>query len=214
VKEPLSDIERQVYLYLIDYLAAHTYQPSVREMALHFGIRSTRSVANVLRSLERKGYVEKSSSRSRGLKLVGVAAPSRTIPVPCYSRIADSHPALRDANLDGWLTFDRSLVPNPDVFILRVKKASAGSGGSVRSGDLAMVDPSSPALDGALVLARVEDRAVIRIINHRASITALLSGGDAEPEILLSPASDFQIVGVVAAIFRWTAVQGGGTDDP
>jgi len=55
--DPLTPLERKVYHYLIDFLAEHTYQPSVREIGQRFQIRSTKTVAAILQSIADKGYI-------------------------------------------------------------------------------------------------------------------------------------------------------------
>jgi len=202
--EPLSDMERKVYLYLIDFLTDHTYQPSVRDIAAQFGIRSTKTVASLLSALERKGYIEREASRSRGLHLVGVSAPSRVIPVPRYLRLATERPALRDENRGGFVTFDRRFIPNADVFVLQATKTSADGAHGVLPGDYTLIDPTSPATDGVIVLARVGQSALIRTIDHRGANTVLISVNAEEPELVLGPASDFEIVGVVCGVLRAT----------
>ena len=195
-------MERRVYLYLLDFLSEHTYQPSVRDIAQQFGIRSTKTVAVLLDALERKGYLERESNRSRGLRLLGLAAPSRVIPVSRVLRIASEHPALRDENREGFITFDRRFVPNSEVFVMRADAISAAGARGILAGDYVLVDPSSPATDGSTVLARVGQDALIRTIDHRGATTVLIAWDSAEEELLLGPASDFEIVGVVCGVMR------------
>src|SRR5687768_9562115 len=44
--EPLTNQEQQVYHYLLDFLAENTYQPSIRDIAKQFGIKSTKTVSD------------------------------------------------------------------------------------------------------------------------------------------------------------------------
>jgi repressor LexA len=202
VSEPLSALERSIWLYLIDFLAEHTYQPSIREIATQFNLKSTKTVVGLLESLESKGYITRESSRARGITLIGVAAATQTVPVPCYLRLADARPALRDENRDGYMTFDRRFVPNADVFVLLASAESVRGARSVEEGDFIMVDPSSPANDGALVVARVASDTIVRTIEHRGATTLLMSQNREEPEIPLTPTSDFEIVGIVVGLLR------------
>ena len=50
--EPLTQLERRVYHYMIDFLAENTYQPSIREIAKRFRIKSTKTVSDILQSLD------------------------------------------------------------------------------------------------------------------------------------------------------------------
>jgi repressor LexA len=205
LNEPLTPLERKVYLYLLDYLSDHTYQPSIRDIAREFAIRSTKTVSAILGELERKGYIKRDASRSRGMELVGLAPPSRVIPVPVLLRLASESPALREENKEGYLTFDRRFVPNADVFVMRVDENSAHGARGVLPGDYTLVDPNSPATDGSTVLARVGQDTVIRLIEHRGASTVLLSTDPDDRELILGPQSDFEIVGVVCGVMRSTS---------
>ena len=46
--EPLTNVERKVYHYLIDFLSENTYQPSVRDIGAKFRIKSTKTVSELL----------------------------------------------------------------------------------------------------------------------------------------------------------------------
>ena len=105
--EPLTQLERRVYHYMIDFLAENTYQPSIREIAKQFKIKSTKTVSDLLHALERKGYIERDESRSRGVRLIGFAAAGHTQPVPYYGRIHAGEPALLPEHRKGFITLDR-----------------------------------------------------------------------------------------------------------
>ena len=91
---PLTDIERKIYHYLLDFLTENTYQPSVRDIGAKFQIRSTKTVSELLQSLANKGYIERDPSRSRGVRLLGYEGTSRTRPVPYYLGLGTGEPAL------------------------------------------------------------------------------------------------------------------------
>src|SRR5882757_1566818 len=113
--EPLTPLERRVYHYLIDFLAENTYQPSIREIARKFRIRSTKTVSDLLHGIEHKGFIARGESRSRGVRLIGVAAAGETQPVPFYGQVHAGEPALLDEHRKGHITFDRRFLPGDDV---------------------------------------------------------------------------------------------------
>src|SRR5512146_1368679 len=117
---PLTLLEQQVYHYLIDFLAQNTYQPSIREIAREFHIKSTKTVSDLLHALATKGYIERDESRSRGVRLLGFAAAGATQPVPYYGKVAAGEPALLPDHRQGYVTVDRRFLPSDDVFMLRV----------------------------------------------------------------------------------------------
>ena len=50
-RAPLTPVEQEVYRFLLDFLSTRTFQPSVREIAKHCRIPSTKSVTDLLASL-------------------------------------------------------------------------------------------------------------------------------------------------------------------
>jgi repressor LexA len=70
--EELSKIERRILDFVVDYLRKNTYQPSIREIAGRFGIKSTKTVSEYLRSMDEKGYIQRDESRSRGIRILGL----------------------------------------------------------------------------------------------------------------------------------------------
>ena len=72
--EPLSPLEQKVYHYLIDFLAENTYQPSIRDIARKFRIKSTKTVSDLLHALAVKGYIQRDRARSRGVKVPSIVS--------------------------------------------------------------------------------------------------------------------------------------------
>src|SRR4051812_10996661 len=152
--EPLTQLERRVYHYMIDFLAENTYQPSIREIAKKFRIKSTKTVSDLLHSLANKGYIERDESRSRGVRLLGFAASGATQPVPYYGKIHAGEPALIPEHRLGYVTLDRRFLPSENTFMLKVKGESM-TGRGILDGDFVLVSPSARAKDGDIVAARI-----------------------------------------------------------
>lgn len=143
----LTPVERKVYHYLLDFLAQNTYQPSVREIGREFRIRSTKTVAEILKALQRKGYIERHPSRSRGVRLLGYEGARRAMSVPPYDNGAAPDPG------GAHLTLDRRFLPNECVFYVKVAGDDA-SRHSILDGDYVLVDPETAAAAGDLVIER------------------------------------------------------------
>src|ERR1700741_101962 len=159
--EPITQLERRVYHYMIDFLAENTYQPSIREIAKKFRIKSTKTVSDLLHSLAHKGYIERDESRSRGVRLLGFASAGATQPVPCYGRIHAGEPALLPEHRTGYITLDRRYLPSDDVFLLKVKGDSM-TGRCIADGDFVLVSPSTSAKDGDIIAARLGDDSTVK----------------------------------------------------
>ena len=199
--EPLTQLEQQVYHYLIDFLAQNTYQPSIREIAREFHIKSTKTVSDLLHALEHKGYIERDESRSRGVRLLGFSAAGGSQPVPYYGTVHAGTPVVLSDDRKGFITMDRRFLPAGDVFFLRVEGDSM-SGRGVLDGDYVMVSPSAPPQDGDIVSARIGAKATVKTFRQRAGAIVLEPAKAGEREITIVPGQDAAIVGVVCGVFR------------
>lgn len=197
--EPLTQLERRVYHYLIDFLAENTYQPSIREIAKKFRIKSTKTVSDLLHSLESKGYIQRDESRSRGVHIFGFAAAGATQPVPVVTGAPVDAAGPRKA--ERYVTMDRRFLPGDDVMFLRASD-DAMSGRGILSHDYVMVSPSARAKDGDLVAARVAGKTHVRTLTHRGASIVLEASTPAVAPIEVGPTDDFAILGVVCGVFR------------
>lgn len=145
--EVLTPIERRIYVYLVDFLKRETYQPSIREIGSRFGIRSTKTVTEHLQSLQRKGYLDRTPSRSRALKIIGLNLSPDTYTVPLYSGSNQDIPAEAEARFD----LDRSFGSSPDCFLVRVAGDHL-SGAGILDGDLILVEPRRDLQEGEVAV--------------------------------------------------------------
>lgn len=199
--EPLTQLEQRVYRYMIDFLAANTYQPSIREIARKFRIKSTKTVSDLLHALEAKGYIERDESRSRGVRLLGFAAAGNTQPVPYYGRVHAGEPSLRAEDRECYITVDRRFLPSDDVYFLKIRGESM-AGRGVLDGDYVMVSPSARAKDGDIVAARLGSEATVKTLTHRGATIVLEPANIGERSIEVGPRDDFAVLGVVCGVFR------------
>lgn len=195
-RAPLTPVEQQVWHYLLDFLAEHTFQPSVRDMCQALRIPSTKSVTDLLANLERKGYVKRHAGRSRGVTLIGYTGGMGTAPVPVM------RPVMGAAELgeDGFLTLDRTLVPAPEAFLVRAFPGDAPEFG-IRENDLVMVHPSQRARDGDAVVVRVGGAVLVRTMQRRGATLMLHAAGNGE-DLELGPGDDYTVLGVLAGVVR------------
>jgi repressor LexA len=197
--EPLTQLERRVYHYLIDFLAENTYQPSIREIAKKFRIKSTKTVSDLLHSLESKGYIQRDESRSRGVHIFGFAAAGATQPVPVVTGAPVD--AAGPQHAEHYVTMDRRFLPSDDVIFLRASD-DAMNGRGILANDYVMVSPSARAKDGDLVAGRVSGRTHVRTLTHRGASIVLEASTPSIPAIEVGPTDDFAILGVVCGVFR------------
>src|SRR5215472_12753448 len=78
----LTDRQREILDFITQSIRERGYPPTLREIGVHFGIRSTNGVNDHLRALEKKGHLQREDLKSRALRPVGprgapMRAPSR-----------------------------------------------------------------------------------------------------------------------------------------
>jgi repressor LexA len=138
MSQVLTPIERRIYNYLVDYLKRETYQPSIREIGSRFGIRSTKTVTEHLQSLQRKGYLDRTPSRSRALRILGLNLSPDTYTIPLYRSAV---PQAADEEVEARYDLDRALACSADCFLVRANGENRELG--IVEGDLILVEPRS-----------------------------------------------------------------------
>ncbi len=165
----LTDRQREILEFITQSIRERGYPPTLREIGLHFGIKSTNGVNDHLRALEKKGYLEREDLKSRALRPMGmrgpVRAPSRDedmIEVPLVGRVAAGLPLLAVENVEDTVKVDRFFIGQTrEVFALRVKGESMIEDG-IFDGDYIFVRKQLQASRGDIVVAMIEDEATVK----------------------------------------------------
>ncbi|HEY6827972.1 MAG TPA: transcriptional repressor LexA [Gemmatimonadaceae bacterium] len=199
--DQLTELEQRVYHYMIDFLAANTYQPSIRDIARQFHIKSTKTVSDLLHALERKGYIERDESRSRGVRLLGFSGGGQTQPIPYYGRIHAGTPSLMPEDRKGFITVDRRFLPTNDTYFLKVKGDSM-VGRGILEGDFVLISPSLSPKDGDIIAARLGEEATIKTLAHGDGRVVLEPANPKDSAMEISPSDDFSVLGVVCGVYR------------
>jgi len=197
-RAPLTQIERKVWQFLLDHVAEHSFQPSVREISRQFRIPSTKSVSQLMASLATKGYVKQSPGRSRGVVILGFTGAIGTQPVPIVRFSRDGR-----ALTEGHLTLDRRLIPADEAYLVHTSGKDSPQH-AVREGDLVLVHPNARAADGSAVVARVGTAVVVRTLYHRGATIVLRAPGAESRDLALGPDDAFRVLGPLAGVFRST----------
>ena len=212
MKEELTDTQKGVLTFLEDHLREKGFPPTLREIASHFGLRGPRGPQKTLRSLEKRGFLRRVPGSSRAIEILkqgdkagrpgGLPYTSHMISVPIVGRVRAGEPILAIENIEGYISFDRSLVRSDDVFLLRVQGDSM-IGAHIQDGDFALVRPQPDAENGEIVVALIEDEATVkRIFKTRDLIRLEPANPNIEPIVVKRREKRVSIVGKVVGIFR------------
>ena len=204
--------QQEIYDYIAEYIAQHSYPPSVREICDGVGLRSPSTVHFHLQNMEEKGFLAK-DGKARALTLAQTgdapaAAPVERAPVyeepeipagrvPILGTVAAGTPILAQECIEDYLTFDTN-GRDGEYFALRVRGESMLNAG-ILPGDLVVVHQQREAHNGEIVVALIEDEATVKRLQRRNGEVWLLPENDAYEPIDGRFAS---ILGKVSAVVR------------
>lgn len=201
-KKKLTARQRAVLSFLIRFLDERGYPPTVREIALHFGLKGPRSPKKRLDALEEKGYIRRRPGKSRAIEVIG-ASPSRSYRlVPLVGKVRAGGPSLALEDFEGNIALDRSLARGDGTFFLRVKGNSM-VGDHIKDGDLALVQPQSLVDSGVISVVLIDDEATLKRVYREGDALQLQpSNPNMKPIIVGMGEGRVTIVGKVIGIFR------------
>lgn len=198
----LTQKEKEVYEYISECLAQNGYAPSVRDICAAVGIKSTSSVHDYLRRLETKGYIRKSSGKSRALSIEADKRndTGKMERVPILGRVTAGQPILAVENYDGYVDFPASMARGKaNLFALRVMGESMIEAG-IMDGDIVVVESKRYAEDGEIVVAMIDDEATVKRFFHEKEKIRLQPANHTMEPIY---SRDVTILGKVIANFRF-----------
>ena len=197
---------------LLDFVAAYQDQrgipPTLREIGEALGIRSTNGVSDHIKSLLKKGYLERvgEARTSRGVRIAphvrGGFRTEATVAVPVLGRVAAGSPILAEENWAATLHMDSKMMPHQaEVFALVVQGNSMIEDG-ILDGDYVFVRKQAQAREGETVVAMVDGEATVKRF-HREKGRIRLQPANREMEPIYVDASrDVEILGVVVGVYR------------
>jgi repressor LexA len=210
----LTDRQREILGFITQSIDERGYPPTLREIGLHFGIKSTNGVNDHLRALEKKGYLQREDLKSRALRPVGAdgqALATRSesraadlVEVPVIGRVAAGLPLLAVENVQDTVQVDRFFIGQTrEVFALRIKGESMIEDG-IFDGDYIFVRKQLQASRGDIVVAMIGDEATVKRYYPEGDTIRFQPANSAMQPILVKK-RDFKsvnLVGVVIGVYR------------
>lgn len=195
----LTERQRAILQFIAETMRSSGSSPTVREIALHFGMASPKGVTDHLAALERKGYLTRTPGRSRNIHLVhGPAA------IPIVGDVAAGTPITAVENISGSVEWD-AMFGQPGVFAVRVKGDSMREAG-IMHGDLVIVQKDARVENGAIAVAYLDGEATVKRIYRTASGFRLDPENPAyQPMHVDASSIGFALAGPVVGVVRRVA---------
>jgi repressor LexA len=196
----LTDRQKEVLTFISTYTKDNTFPPTVREISNYFGI-SLRAVQDHITALQKKGYISIKPKSSRSIKVIQDGSEKGPFigRVPLLGTIAAGKPLLSEENLDGYINLPEPFVrPGKNYFALRVRGRSMINAG-ILEGDLAVIEQTSVACDGQIVVAVIDDAITLKRYYKEADRVKLQPEN---PDFQPIYVKDLRVVGILSNIVR------------
>ncbi len=199
---PLTKRQKEILVYLTDFIEEHGYAPSFEEIAKEFRYSSLATVHEHLSNLERKGYIRKSYNESRSIEMVPEDRESPALSLPLLGAVAAGLPieAVQDQES---VSVPREMVGRGEEnFVLRVQGDSMIDE-QIRDGDYIVVSSQPTAADGEVVVALVGgDSATVKKLYRESGNRVRLQPANSAMEPIIVDADDVAVQGVVVGLIR------------
>jgi len=200
-EKPATERQTAILDCINAFTSEHGYPPSVREIGERVGLSSSSTIHSHLKSLERRGMIQRDPTKPRALRTersMGPAAPESVV-MPILGRVAAGVPITAQEDLEGEFVLPAAFVSRgSDGFMLRVKGDSMIEAG-IFDGDLLVVRPQVSADNGEIVVAMIEGEATVKRFYREGGRFRLQPENAAMAPIY---ANDVDIVGRVEAVVR------------
>jgi repressor LexA len=166
--DKLSERQQNILRFMDRYVATHGFPPTIREIGEATQINSTSVVNYNLNKLVKMGYITRSSTKSRGLRMVKSipgtdrpVKPGNIVQIPLKGQIVAGHPVESfDSSPEDAIEIVPAMLGGADlseVFAVRVKGDSMIDA-MIQDGDVVIMRRVDSAKNGDMVAVWLEDR--------------------------------------------------------
>ena len=197
----ISDKQREILEYMKEEILSKGYPPSVREICSAVHLKSTSSVHAHLETLEKNGYIRRDPTKPRAIEIVDDSfnlTRRELVNVPILGDVAAGQPLLAIDNIMGYFPLSPEFVNNKQTFMLHVKGESMINAG-IFNGDLLVVEQTSVARNGEIIVALIDDSATVKTFYIEKDHIRLQPENDAMDPIIVK---DVTILGRVIGLYR------------
>jgi repressor LexA len=193
-KEVLTKKQRMALELIRIKIQQTGYPPTVRELCVALGVRSSATAFKYLKILEQKGYIKREKEKTRAIRLM-----PRIRNLPLVGKVAAGNPLLALEEYSEVIPVPEELAGQEGTFLVRVEGDSM-IGDHILDGDYVIVQPQNKADNGDIIIALLnqEEVTVKRFYQTRDKIILKPSNPTYQPIIT----RDMIILGKVIGIIR------------
>ncbi len=200
----LTKREKEVYLFISDFINLRGIPPTNREIAEHFNIAS-KNAFKYLSILEDKGYIKREKKISRGIFLTEKAEKKdvRAKEVPIVSYVAAGSPIDIAENAEDYYILDKKIFPHSNIFMFRVIGDSMIDA-HIETGDIAVVSVGSEVMSNDIVVASLYNEITLKRLIKKDNLVILHPENKNYKDIIINElnSDEVKIIGKVVGIIR------------
>ena len=200
----LTKRQRQVFDFIASSERAGEPAPTLREIAAHFGFKSSRAAADHLDAIKRKGFLASERGKARALRVTSPLAKlrNRIVDIPLFGSIPAGLPQAREQDAEGCVSVDVESIgykPTRNAFALRVTGDSM-IGRHILDGDFVVLEHGPEPRNGQIVAALVDGESTLKTFLVKGGKPYLKAENPNYPDLI--PAQELMIQGVFKALIR------------
>ena len=198
----ISAKQSEILEYIKEQILEKGYPPAVREICTAVNLKSTSSVHSHLETLEKNGYIRRDPTKPRAIEIMDdeLNLSRREIRnIPLLGHVAAGQPLLAEQNIESYFPMLSDHLPSGDLFMLNVRGESMINVG-IYDGDKIIVQQTSTARDGDIVVALIDDSATVKTYYKENGRYRLQPENDTMEPIYVN---EVIILGKVVGLYRF-----------
>lgn len=200
MKKNLTDTQRGILDFLIEQIKGKGIPPTLADIARYFGYKNRATVQQHLQAIERKGYIKRNPKLSRSIELT--LEEKFFVPRPVLGEVAAGNPLTIYPDAIDTIELPTIARMPKDSFLLRVKGDSLKDA-YIFSGDIVIVNPNLEPKNGQIVVAILDDAAVVkRFYRKRNEIELISENPEYDAIVIHKNHPTFKMVGIVVGVYR------------
>ena len=197
----ITEKQQEILDFIKTTILKKGYPPAVREICEAVHLRSTSSVHAHLGTLEKNGYIRRDPAKPRTIEIVDESFNLNrrdVVNVPMIGQVAAGQPILAEENIVDYFPVPADMLPNADVYMLRVRGDSMVNIG-ILDEDYVFVEKKASARNGEIVVAMVGDGATVKRFYKEDGHYRLQPENDSMDPIIVP---EVDILGKVIGVYR------------
>lgn len=158
----LTSKQYMIYEFIVERQKNNGYPPTQEEIRDHFGYSSLNAVRGHLVLIEKKGYINLSCGKARGIRLTPwPVLPKQEDSIPLLGSIAAGVPIWAEQNIEDYLSISPALFGGGKLFALHVFGDSM-TGVGIKDGDIAVIQSQDSVENGEIAAVLIEQEATLK----------------------------------------------------